>query len=152
MPDIWRFAVLALFAVTILLGANAAYASPDATVLESVDNERLTVNYSVDSSVDGAQYARSYLDNETIVEADNGNTLEDGVDYEWDTTTGNVTWYDTAETDPGENVTINYTYWRPTDGTRLTAGIMGIFGGLLGVLLLVVGVGAMWNISGGGGL
>lgn len=151
MPDIWRFAVLSLFTVTILLGANAAYASPDATTLGSVANEQLTVNYSVESGVDEPQYVRTYLDNETIVDS-GGTTLTEGTDYEWNTSVGNVTWIDTTETSEGETVTIDYAYRQPTDGTRLTAGIMGIFGGLIGVLLLVAGVGAMWDITGGGGL
>jgi len=149
MPDIWRFAVLAVFAVTLLLGANAAYASDDATTLESVTNESVTVNYSVDSQVN-ASYPRVFLDNETITDS-GGATLTEGTDYDWNTSTGNITWYNTLQTSEGEQAHIDYAFRRPTTGTRLNGGILRVFGGLVGVLLLVVGVGAMWNISGGGG-
>jgi len=150
MPDIWRLAVLAVFVVTLLLGANAAYASPSSTTVETVSDEEMTVNYTVESSAD-AEYARNFLNNETITDSD-GNTLSEGTDYDWNTSNGNVTWYDTAETTSGETVTIDYAYNRPTEGTRLTFGIMKIFGGLLGILLFVVSVSVMYDLGTGGGL
>jgi len=150
MPDIWRLAVLAVFVVTILLGANAVYASPSSTTTETVSGEQMTVNYSVESSAD-AEYARTFLNNETITDSD-GNTLTEGTDYAWNTSNGNVTWFDTAETAADEIVTIDYAYQRPTEGTRLTHGITSIFGALLGVLMLVAGVSVMYDLGTGGGL
>lgn len=146
-----RQSIFAIVAVVLLIGvAGAALGQSDRQAAEpqSVTNESLTVNYSAPTAVDNGEPRYGWNDSVTVYNA-SGNQLQDGTDYEWNSSTGEVTWFNTSATTDGETASISYTY-EQRDAT--TAGLASLFGGgyyVLGLLVLVIGIGLVRELTGG---
>lgn len=110
--------LLSLFVVVVVLG-GAVYAAGFAldgsgTRVETVENEPHNVTYSNPVTVDHGPASASgdgidYLANETVVNS-NGDQLTEGVDYHWNTSTGEIDLEDTSATTDGETFQISYAY------------------------------------------
>lgn len=136
MSDIFKFAFVLLILVVGAVGINAAI-NESARYPTSVVNESVTVNYSSPTLVDrsGDVYGLFY-DNETV-RNQTGAVLTDGTDYDWNRTTGAITWFNTASTTDGETATITYWFDEPSpEGQALSAVLWPAFigAGLAGVL------------------
>ena len=136
---------MAVFAGMLIPAANSGFVE-NTQVYE--DSESLTVDYSNPSTLTN-QYALAYLDNETILH--NGNTLAEGTDYEFNTSSGSVTWYNSTNTSAGDEARIGYEYEAHPEGSRESANVLTGLAPIMGVLLLFVGIGVMFYISVGKG-
>lgn len=130
-----------LTAVTLVLflGVLAVGASVPTTAQPStVQNESLTVDYTTPTPVD-EQQVTEYFDNETVYNATDAE-LAAGTDYEFNTSTGEVEWFNTSATAKGEAAAITYTYTRPSDRTLGISTTLGYVARGLIVLVLLGGV------------
>ncbi len=147
--NLWTVVVVALFLAILLPAVNLGY--QDTTKTATANTEAVTVDYSENTTVDNADTATSFYDNETI-QTDGGNTtLEDGIDYEWNTTTGEIQWLNTTATTDGDTATITYTYQYHGQTTSNIAALLQPWGTILGVFLFVTVLGYFVNAALGGG-
>lgn len=110
-PYVTALAAFTVFLLALGVAASAATVSyQDTAGNHTVTGEQLTVDYSNTSQVSPAGDAFRYQDDEVVRNA-SGSQLTEGTDYDWNTSTGEVTWYDTAATSDGETATITYTYY-----------------------------------------
>lgn len=118
------FGAVVLAVIVAFLSVVGPVALIDGATANNVANEAITVDYSQETSVDedGVDY-----DESVNVTAD-GQELEAGTDYEWSSTNGNVTWFDTAATSDGQEAFIDYTVYQVTGTSsqigQLTAGLL----------------------------
>lgn len=91
----------------------------------STTNETLVVSYSNSVRVSAAtsRYTRGFEDNETVYNA-SGAELAESTDYDFNTTTGAVTFFNTTNTTDGENANITYTYSQNVDSVRNSEPIL----------------------------
>lgn len=109
-------AVVLVGIIGVSWAAGAAYqnTAPEST---KVVDEEMTADVGNWTRVDAPDYALSFLDNETIDES-SGTTLTEGEDYDWNTSTGKVLFYDTSNVDDGELMTLTYVYESHTRNAR----------------------------------
>lgn len=145
--NIWHLAVVALFLVLLLQAVGVGYS--DAAQTAGVTNESMTVNYSAPVSVANTS-AHAYSDTVTIYNA-SGSELVADTDYTWHSSNGSVSWANTTNTTDGETAAISYDYEYHSDETN---GFMSLFESMavpLGLLFMLVGIGALWSLVFGGG-
>lgn len=108
-------------------------------------SETLTVDYSAASEVSENATTEGYRDTATITV--NGTTLTDGVDYQWNTSSGEVTWFNTTNTSSGDTATIEYQAYQRTAQTEASWAIIAPLMGLFGLFGFVAAVRALWSYS-----
>lgn len=105
--------------------------------------ESLTVDYNNTSTVSENATIEGYGDDETIVA--NGTTLVEGTDYEWNTTSGEVTWLQSANTSDGDSATITYRAHQRTGETQLAWTLISPFMALFGLFGLTSAIRVVWS-------
>lgn len=145
---LWSMAVVAVFLAVVLPAANIGYYN--ATSTSTVFNESGTVDYSQPVAVNNTDLTVRYLNNETVYDK-NGQELIEGTDYDWNTSSGEITFYDTVSTNDGENFTIDYAYETRTDTTTDIAALISPWGAFLGIFFFVVVISALLGMLFGGG-
>lgn len=136
--SVWEIAVIAVFLVLLLPGLNAAYS--DATVTETIDNESLTVDYSVPADLEASDvvsYGNATVFNST------GAELAAGTDYDYDQSNGTVQFLNTANTTSGNTATVTYDYETRQDAAAGVATLLAPMGSILGWLLMAAALGAV---------
>lgn len=149
MTDIWKTGVLLLLVVAIVPALGVAW-SDHSRSQYAVTDESIVVDYNQSVPVDVE--AVRYGTNVTLT-TNSGNDLTDA-EYDWNSSTGEVTFYDSAEINDGETVWIDYSYFERSDVTGLAGGVVNPWGTIL-PWMLVVGLafgGYRFATSGGGGL
>lgn len=137
MSNIGKFAAVSVLLIVIALAIGASYSG--ATHIVTVENESLTMSVpDGTSTVEGSDLAVDFLDNETIVNEDSGQTLSEGTDYEWDTSNGTVTWLDSGKTSDGANASIDYAYNGHTQETEDLSELLSLTNNALGLVLLLM--------------
>jgi hypothetical protein len=145
--NLWMLVVVVVFvAVFLSIGVNLGF--EQATLPKYVDNETMTVEYSTEVSFTSAN-AVEYYDNETI-RNDSYYELEEGTDYDFNTTTGNVTFYNTTHTSEGEAAFASYSYEARDAAAKNSSQVLSIFGPLFGLFIALVAVGTTLKTLGGG--
>lgn len=107
--------------------------------------ESLTVDYGNESNVSEPATVEGYGADPTVTV--NGSELVEGTDYDWDSSTGNVTWYDTANSSDGDSATIRYAAYQRTEETAVSWTILAPLMSLFGLFGLVVSVRALWSFT-----
>lgn len=105
-------------------------------------SENATVDYGNTTSVDEAATVEGYSQNITIT-SPTGKTLVEGTDYEWDPGAGEISWYDSANTNEGDTVRLDYSAYQRTGETALAWDILSPLMGLFGLFGLTVSVRAL---------
>lgn len=144
--SLWAFAVVILFLAVVVPSLN--FAANDNTVIETVDNESVTVDYSQASQVDPPTEAVSFEPNASVYNSSDAE-LVNGTDYQWNPSDGTIDWFDTANTTDGESASVTYDYQARTQRTRDLSGVMEVIAVPLGLLTLIAGVGAAFRYGGG---
>lgn len=130
-----KFGALVLILVLGFLVAVGPAALADGATPTAVEDESLTVDYDTESNV--SESGLEYGSNVTVQNS-TGATLQDGTDYEWDATAGNVTWINTSATSEGELATIDYEVEQVSNESKQLADIVGILTLPLALLILLV--------------
>lgn len=117
-----------LFAVVLVGVLGIAWAV--GAQYQAAPEQTYTANESVAASVGnwtavGPSYAQSFYDNETITNS-SGTQLQEGTDYDWNTSTGAVRWYDTSSVSDGEQMQIDYAYSAKTEQARTARKILSV--------------------------
>lgn len=107
--------------------------------------ETLTVDYSNESPVSENATIEGYGDNETI--SVDGTQLVEGTDYAWNTSSGNVTWYNTSNTTSGDSARVSYRAYQRTAESAMAWTIISPFMALFGLYGLIVSVRALWQFT-----
>ena len=145
MPDGDTIAQVAVVILLLSLSAPALATAHDyaGTPYEYQDN--LVVDYGSTTTVsEDATDAEAYSANITVVDTDNDKTLVEGDDYEWNAETGDITWLDTANTNDGDNVTVDSTAYQRTPQTQAAWTVLAPLMGLFGLFGFVSTVRAVW--------
>lgn len=144
--NIWQVAAVGLLLAVALVGLNP---TAERTTTAVTETDQVTIQYDGTVSPQPDQRALLYYDNETVT-ADGGSvTLTEGTDYEWDTDDGSLRFFNTANTTEGETGNITYSYGTGRESTGVVASVLGSLGQWLGLLFLMVAVGAVWKLSAG---
>jgi len=102
-------AVLLASTLGFVWALSAEYDETPTETYETLD-EQLTADAGNWTATDSPNYTLSWLDNETVRDAD-GNVLTEGTDYEWSTTNGSVYIYSgSTEVADGEQISVDYYY------------------------------------------
>lgn len=141
--NLWMLVVVVVFVGLFLTAVNAGY--EDAGSPETV-TEDIRVDYSQEVSV--AEGTPPYFDNETV-ENSTGTVLTEGTDYQWDTSTGNVTWFNTSKTTENAFASITYAYQSRGQATETSNNILSVFAPFFGFLIGLTAIGATLKILGG---
>lgn len=82
-------------------------------------NESVVIDYDSSTRVSAAmsRYTQGFEDNETVYNS-SGAELVEGTDYTWNTTSGAVTFKNTANTTEGNTANVTYTYQQNTEEIR----------------------------------
>jgi hypothetical protein len=144
--NLWMVVVVVVFVGFFLtMGVNLGF--EQATKQDTVTNETLTVDY--DNEVSVSTSAVTYFDNETV-RNESYYELTEGTDYDWNTSTGNVTFYNTSETSGGEPAHVTYTYEKRDQAAADSSQVLSIFGPLFGLFIALAAIGATLKTLGGG--
>jgi hypothetical protein len=106
--------------------------------------ETIPINVNGTSTVSQGTTIEGYGDSPTIT-AD-GKTLSEGSDYDWNTTTGTVTWHDTPN-NAVDNATIAYEAYQRTEVTEVAWMVIAPLMGLFGLYAILVSVRALWGLT-----
>lgn len=118
------FAIVLVGVLGIAWAVGAQYeATPETT--ETVGDETVVADVGNSTAVDAPDYARSFEDNETIINS-SGTTLQEGSDYDWDTSTGEIHWIDSSSVSDGEEMSVDYAYSAKTEEARTAQRILAI--------------------------
>lgn len=141
-----KFGALVILIVVGFLVGVAPAALADGAQTTAVTDESITVDYQNTTSV--AENGVSY--NASVTITADGTTLSEGTDYDWNATTGAVTWYNTSSTSDGQEALIDYGVDQLTDESRQLAQISKILLVILALIFtLIMG---MTAIKWGGGI
>lgn len=147
LPLLGLVVFLALFVPALSAGIGSV--AQDEGPATTVDSESITVDY--DEPVRVEERGDAYDETVTVRDED-GNALEDGVDYEWNAIIGAVEFIDTASTEEGEVGEIDYvSYEAPAETDQSLAFLSPIIQMVPWLLILVGGllaiklVGEGWN-------
>lgn len=141
--SLWTVLIVTLGVFMLFVGGmNAGYENS----LEEypIENESATIDYSTEYSVTNSNIAEGF--NETVTIYANNTTLESSSDYDWNSTSGNVTWYNTTTTTENETAYINYIYYDHPEETTFGYNVMYIAS--VGIALLVLFVAARYALKG----
>ena len=136
------FGVVALL---VILGIGAVAFVPAYTAggePVSVVNESVTVDYSTAQSVD--ESGLQYEDSVTVHNA-SGDVLDAGTDYEWNETTGDVTFLNSSATTDGESAAISYQYRQTSAEHDAVAWTTNALGTVLTWGLIILGAGYVFR-------
>lgn len=130
------FGAIVLVVLVAFLATAGQAALIEGSTTTAVGNEPVTVDYDQESSVDedGLRY-----DTSVDVRNESGTTLTRGTDYDWNASTGNVTWHDTAETNDGETAFVDYAIQRASEtsiGVSQIVAILLVVGALVAVWIV----------------
>lgn len=134
---LFGFAILSLFAVGgVYVFAVAGQEAPD--VDHSVESESATVtldewNELDESNVPGATYA-----DDEVIRNDSGAVLQEGTDYEWNTSTGEIR--PLSGTDATTELTATYNYTARSDASRTGEDVMTTAWPIASIVAIVVAV------------
>lgn len=146
--------VAAGLALTIGLTASAYSNTP--THVESAENESLTQDFDTYQTVTKSQDPElvNFYDNESVYNSQ-GQELNEGTHYEWNTTDGSILFLSSGKTNEGNNASINYWVEERPDSAADKLGPIANFldiAGILPLLLIVAGVfGAIKQLNTGAG-
>lgn len=147
--NVWTLAVVALFLALLLPMINVAY--EDSAERVDVDNETIVVDYNESVAVDAADDAFEYNESVTVRNSSDA-TLEDGVDYAWHSSSGEVSWINTTATTAGEDATISYGYLEHSQTSKNIATILRPLSAPLSTVILIIAIGsALYYAVGRGG-
>lgn len=140
------FAVVIAAVLGILWAVGAEYQdAPEADYSQT--DEAITADVGNWTPVDAPDDARSFYDDETVTNS-SGATLSEGTDYEWNTSTGELYWYDTSSVSDGEQMAVDYNYSAPTQTARNLKTVLDVpltivfpIAGLIVVAFTVAGLG-----------
>lgn len=143
MTKIETYGAILFVLIVGLFAAGAAFAGAT-TVYSNTDD--VTVDYSTDVEVTPERNATSFLDNETVTNS-TGAQLVEGTDYDWNTSTGAITFYNTTATTDGNTATASYEYNAYSDRTLAMKGVISTLFRLLAAASLLGGglVVARWT-------
>lgn len=147
-----QFLAVVSAAVLLLVGVfvvGAIYEEMPANDEVNVEGEGLVVDYDTPQKVDET-YGDKYYDDEQVYDS-TGTALEEGVDYDWNPETQEVTFNDTAATTVGENATIDYNFDAKPEAARNSIGTIGSAFQLGAVSVIVLVAGLILNLVGGFG-
>jgi len=143
-------ATLALAVVVILIAAggyaaHSAYQSSGGQAFH-VENESHTVTFEEPVAVDedGYRYGTSesvyvHVDTTGDGTADTWRQAREGVDYQWDASSGNVTFLNSSTVEDGQSSRVTYTYYQETEVVQTIRSVQeSVQGFVLPVLVLVV--------------
>lgn len=145
MPDGDTIAQVAVVVVLLGLSAPALATAHDYAGTPYEYTEELSVDYSSSTAVSETATREGYGRNVTIVV--DGTTLERGVDYEWNATSGEVTWSNASATTDGETATITYRAYQRTPQTQAAWTTLAPLTTLFGLFGLVSAVRALWQYT-----
>lgn len=139
---------VAQVAVVILLLALAVPALATAydyagTPLEY--EEQVTVDYGNETQVSQSATLEGYGTDPTI-EGESA-TLNESEDYEWNASSGTITWLDGPNSINGDSATITYRAHQRTAESELAWTLISPFMALFGLFGLVVSVRALWEFT-----
>jgi hypothetical protein len=118
------FAVILVAVLGIVWAVGAQYqAAPETTT--NVTNEDVVADIGNWTAVDAPDHARSFGDDEVITNS-NGTQLQEGTDYDWNASTGEVYWYDTSSVDDGETMQADYSYTSKTEEARTARNVLSV--------------------------
>jgi len=139
MPTRSTYTVLiVLIGVGLLFAGGMNVAYQHSGTQYTIANETHTVDYTADSSVNTPE--RTFSHDNTVSVTANGSTLSRGTDYEWNSSTGTLTWLNTTATSEGDTALVDYAYEAPTEGTQERRDILASLAQLLPYGALAVGV------------
>lgn len=108
-------------------------------------DETQTVDYGNVTAVSESSTAEGYGDSPTIVV--DGTTLTENTDYAWNTSSGEVTWYNTTNTSDSDTAEIDYTAYQRTAESAAAWSIIAPLMGLFGLFGFVASVRALWQFT-----
>lgn len=129
--------LLSTFALVAVLGvvAISAFSVGFTTSAEEFDQaEQITLS-NAGELVEAADIAVDFGANVTVTH--NGSTLEEGVDYSFNESSGELVRLNGSSVPAGEDVQIDYRYNAPDDTTRDVNGVLGSAGSILPLLALL---------------
>lgn len=142
--NLWQVAVVALVLALVFPALNIA--QTDAS--ENTTSETLIIEEGTNSTV--SEEADRYGSDPTI--ESESQTLVEDEDYAWYEDTGTVEWLNSTTTTDGAEATITYTYWFTTEETSIVEdAVLTPLGAVVGLLLLITGVGALFAMIDFGG-
>jgi hypothetical protein len=124
VSGVFLFAIVLVGVLGIVWATSAQYqAAPEADY--AVANEAITADVGNWTPVDAPDHAQRFYDNETVTNS-SGAQLTEGTDYEWNTSTGELRWYDTDSVADGEEMSVDYTYSAKTDRARTARSVLRV--------------------------
>lgn len=130
--------LLVLIGVALLFAGSLSVAYQQSGQQYTIQNETHTIDYDTQSSVNAPERTFSY--NNTVAVTANDTELTRGTDYEWNSSTGNITWLNTTATTEGDTALVDYAYEAPTEGTQERRNILASLAQLLPYGAFAVGV------------
>jgi len=125
--------VLVACALALALLVAGAEVGVRETAQPEAAEEVLTVNYSAAQPVSEGSARFGYEEGERVTV--NGSRLTEGSDYQFNTTSGAVRFFNTTNSTSGDNATVAYQFREPPQRVQQTAGLVGGVLEVLGVLL-----------------
>jgi hypothetical protein len=148
--SLWQVAAIGVLLAVAGVGLNPTAEQTTTAVNET---DQVTVQYEGTISPSPDQRALLYYDNETVTVNESTDTtpdtLTEGVDYDWHQRNGSLVFYNTAQTSEGDTANITYSYGTGGEATGVVATILGSLGGWIGLLFIMVAVGAVWKLTAG---
>lgn len=129
------FAAIALGAFMLFALASSAYhATP--SDLATVSDEPVTQDVGNWTAVDAADdpAATEFYENETVRVG--GTPLDEGTDYEWNSTNASIYWYNTVDTTDGGSATVDYAYREHSETDARIHELVSIPVGSVGLFVL----------------
>lgn len=147
--NLFALVAVAVLGAVLLQAAGLGYENQAYSPTERVVNESITVDYSQPIAVNVD--ASRYRDNEVLYNKST-TRLNEGIDYTWNTTSGEVSWSNTSRTTDLSTAYITYTPLNHSDSTQDTKGLLASFSPILGLLTMIAALGVLWGLikTGGG--
>ncbi|MFW5905408.1 MAG: hypothetical protein ACOCUO_01010 [archaeon] len=137
VTGVFLFAVVLVGVLGIAWAVSAQYdQAPETTT--NVTDEDIVADTGNWTGVDAPDYALSF-DDETITNS-SGTQLDEGSDYDWNSSTGEIHWYNTSAVSDGETMQIDYSYSAKTEQARSVQTILAVPINLIlpaGILIVV---------------
>lgn len=118
------FAVVLVAVMGIAWAVGAQYESAPETTY-TVTGETVVADTGNWTAVDAPDYAQSFYDNETVRDPDDA-TIQEGTDYEWNTSTGEIYWYNTSSVSDGDQMSVDYAYSAKSEQARTARKILAV--------------------------
>jgi len=142
MTDGDSVAQLAVVVLLLILAVPTLATAYERAGTPHAFEEQVTVDYSSPSSVTATATAEGYAPDPTI--SADGTELNDSA-YDWNTTDGTITWFNTSQTSDGQQATIDYRAYQRTGETEAAWTVISPLMGLFGLFGLVASVRTLWS-------